>query len=314
MIALPLARYRLEFTVETPLSLPAYAGSTLRGAFGGALRATACITKQKTCESCPLLRSCPYAVIFETPPPADGHALQKFTQVPHPYVIEPPDWGEKMYAPGEPLAFHLVLAGRALDQLPLVLWAFAKAFKRGVGKGDGTARLSSVTHIGEIETVVLENMESTLAEHPHTVLPEPIFSNDTLTLTINTPLRLQKNGHPIDANTLTARDLLMALVRRIALIHEFHGAGALPLNFTELAQQAEAIASEKELRWRDWTRYSSRQNQKMALGGVVGKWTLTGDLAPFMPFLHLGQWLHAGKEATFGMGAYRLKTQLDTAS
>lgn len=308
LLVLPLARYRLEFDIETPLVLPAYAGSTLRGAFGGALRATACITKQKTCDACPLLRSCPYALIFETPPPVGGHALQKFTQVPHPYVIEPPCWGEKTYAPGETLTFHLVLAGRALNQLPLVLWALVKSFKRGVGKGDGTARLIRVIHVGETETVVLDDPESTLVEHSPIVPSAPTFPNDALTLFVDTPLRLQKNGHPMDADTLTARDLLMALVRRIALIHEFHGAGALPLNFTELAQQAQTITGEKELRWRDWTRYSSRQQQKMTLGGVVGKWTLTGNLTPFLPFLYLGQWLHVGKEATFGMGGYRLET------
>lgn len=45
---LSVARYRLDFTVETPLTLPAFAGSTLRDAFGGALRPNACMTKAKT--------------------------------------------------------------------------------------------------------------------------------------------------------------------------------------------------------------------------------------------------------------------------
>lgn len=27
----------------------------------------------------------------------------------------------------------------------------------------------------------------------------------------------------------------------------------------------------------------------MSIGGVVGEWRLTGDLAPFVPFLRLGQ-------------------------
>ncbi len=39
------------------------------------------------------------------------------------------------------------------------------------------------------------------------------------------------------------------------------------------------------------------------LRGVVGTWKLGGDLAPF---LHLGQWLHVGKEATSGLGGYSL--------
>ena len=140
----------------------------------------------------------------------------------------------------------------------------------------------------------------------HAVPPAPTFG-ESATLAIDTPLRLQKNGRPIDGLQLVARDLLMALVRRIALIHEFHGAGPLALDFTDLADRAERIGSAKDLRWRDWTRYSSRQNQKMVLGGVVGRWTLTGDLAPFAPFLHLGQWLHVGKEATFGLGGYKLQ-------
>lgn len=308
MLNLPLARYRLDFTVATPLHLPAYAGSTLRGAFGGALRATSCMTKQKTCDGCPLLQTCPYAIVFETRPPADGHSLQKFTQVPHPYVIEPPQWGERDYAPGEPLSFHLVLAGRAIDQLPLILWAFVKGFARGVGKGDGTARLSRVAHVaGREENVILDGPESSIVDHATAVPPAPTFQGGAITLRLEPPLRLQRNGHPIDGRQLTPRDLLTALVRRVALITEFHGAGPLPLDFTALAKAAEGIGGEKDLRWQDWTRYSSRQQQKMALGGVVGTWTLRGELEPFLPFLHLGQWLHVGKEATFGLGGYTME-------
>jgi hypothetical protein len=304
---LRLARYRLDFEVETPLTLPAYAGSTLRGAFGAALRATACMTKAKVCDGCPLLATCPYAVVFEPRPPTAAHPLQDFNQIPRAYVIEPPQWGEKTYAPGETLSFHLVLAGRVVEQLPLILWAFHKAFQRGVGRGDGTASLAQVWHVvDDSPRLILDGPGGTLAEHDVALPPAPTFHEDTVTLTINTPLRLQRNGRPIDARALTARDLLVALVRRTALIHEFHGAGPLPLDFAALTKRAEAIESDKDLRWRDWQRYSNRQQQKIALGGVVGRWKLSGDLAPFLPFLHLGQWLHVGKEATFGMGGYRI--------
>ena len=33
---------------------------------------------------------------------------------------------------------------------------------------------------------------------------------------------------------------------------------------------------------------------------------LEGDLAPLLPWLRLGQWLHVGKNATMGMGHYAL--------
>jgi hypothetical protein len=42
----------------------------------------------------------------------------------------------------------------------------------------------------------------------------------------------------------------------------------------------------------------------MTLGGLVGEWTLKGDLSPFIPYLFLGQWLHVGKNAVFGLGKY----------
>lgn len=304
---LSLARYRLDFTVETPLSLPAFAGSTLRGAFGGALRASACMTKAKVCDGCPLLTSCPYAVVFEPRPPTAGHSLQDFNQIPRAYVIEPPQWGENTYAPSETLSFHLVLAGRVVEQLPLILWAFHKGFQRRLGKGDGTVSLARVWHVtGDETTLILDGPGGHIAAHEATVPPAPTFAGDAVTLHFDAPLRLQTNGRRATAEEFTPRKLLNTLIRRIALIHEFHGPGQLALDFKALAALADALGSEKQLHWRDWTRYSSRQRQKMDLGGVIGSWKLTGDLAPFLPFLHLGQWLHVGKEAAFGLGGYRL--------
>ena len=45
----------------------------------------------------------------------------------------------------------------------------------------------------------------------------------------------------------------------------------------------------------------------MQLGGLLGSVQLQGDLAPFGELLHLGQWLHIGKNATMGLGGYRLE-------
>jgi hypothetical protein len=78
---------------------------------------------------------------------------------------------------------------------------------------------------------------------------------------------------------------------------------------------AETLRDDRtQLRWKDWTRYSSRQKQEMTLGGVMGRWLLRGELAPLWPWLYLGQWLHLGKNATMGMGAYTLEPALAPAS
>lgn len=302
----PLARYRFTFEAETPLHLPDYAGSTLRGAFGNALRRITCMTRERECKPCALYRTCPYPQIFETPPP-ESHALQKFSQIPNPYLIEPPPWGGRTYLPGELLQFNLVLIGRARHQHPFIVLAWQRAFKHGIGKGDGTAKLALIEHITPQQAIPIYSRDNPAIGEHETMLPLPTFDEtSTVTLQIETPLRLQDNGKPLGTEALKPRDLLIGLVRRTALISEFHTDVALTPDFAGLAKQAESIAGTKELKWQDWTRYSNRQQQKMTLGGVIGRWQLHGNLAPFLPYLYWGQWLHAGKNATFGLGKYRL--------
>lgn len=313
MTAFPLARYRLEWQASTPIRLPDYAGSMLRGAFGHALRKLACMTKQKECAGCPLLSNCPYPAIFAPAPPA-VHALQKFSQIPVPYIIEPPDWGARQVGAGKAFAFHLVLIGRALRELPLTVLAWRRAFARGVGAGDGTAELVRVVHCGDDGEAEIHRPDNgTIAPHAQNIaLNNDETAPNELTLRFITPLRLQKNGHALPPEKLDARTLLMALVRRANLLAEFHADGALVEDFASLLAASGNIQDSKHLVWRDWTRFSSRQQQKMALGGVVGDWTLSGPLAPFIPFLHLGEWLHVGKEAAFGLGRYTLGTREKT--
>jgi len=305
----PLARYRFEFQVTRPIRLPDYAGSMLRGAFGHALRQLACMTRQKECADCPLISTCPYPAIFAPPPPAT-HTLQKFSQIPVPYVIEPPAWGARQLGEGDSLVFHFVLIGRALKELPLVILAWRRAFARGVGTGDGTAELVRVDHSSEAgvngDTEIHRPDTGALIPHAQEIRLHTDRDTDTtrISLEFTTPLRLQRNGHALPPEKLDARTLLMALARRANLLAEFHAHGPLIDDFSALTKACDGIRDTRQLVWRDWTRYSSRQHQAMALGGVVGTWTLEGDLAPFAPYLHLGKWLHVGKEAAFGLGAY----------
>ncbi|MBF0155436.1 MAG: CRISPR system precrRNA processing endoribonuclease RAMP protein Cas6 [Magnetococcales bacterium] len=305
--SLPLARYRLEWRVETALRLPEYAGSALRGVFGAALRGVACFTRERTCEGCGLLRTCPYSLIFETPAPLVVEGEKSFAVAPNPYIIEPPAWGARDYLVGEALVFHLVLAGRALAQLPLLILAWQRALARGVGPGDGRADLSRVVLERENgEEMVFSAEEGVLHDHETLCVVPPWPGGESLALDLLTPTRIQRDGSPLGPGRLTPRDLLVGLMRRVGQIAQIHVGTPLEVDYVELAHRAGAIACHGNLSWRDWTRRSGRQQQTMALGGVVGQWTLTGDLQSFWPFVYLGQWLHVGKNATFGLGGYSL--------
>ncbi len=310
-LPLDLARFRLDYTVATPLHLHYYAGSQLRGAFGMALKRTVCVTRLKDCRECPLYRSCAYPEIFETPAPA-AHRLQKFTQAPHPYVIEPPPLGARDYRSGETLSFGLVVMGRALRHLPYFIHAWQRALEERPGVGGGAARLTGVSYLppeGPAQPVY----DGQTLTRPGFQPPAAPDLGDAVRLRFDTPLRLQQGGG-VRGHAMTARDLLMGLARRYWLLAEFHQGVAPPAGFAGLAARAETLRLEGELLWRDWRRYSSRQQQTMILGGVIGAVSLRGDLAPFAGLLAAGQWTHLGKNASFGLGRYRLEPASLTAA
>lgn len=297
----PLCRYRLFFHVTAPFALPEYAGSALRGAFGRALRKISCMTKQADCHGCWLYQTCPYTNIFETPAPND-HPLQKFSQVPNAYVIEPLEWGEQYYERGDTFAFDLVLFGRTLGQLPLILFAFKRALEFNLA--GGKAMLADFAKIAENQTALSLFQQEKIREHSQ-ILPVPSDLPSSLKLEFITPLRIQENGKPLREQEINKTRLFITLAKRISLLAEFH-AQPLDLDFEQLIAEIEPIQENKQLQWQDWTRYSSRQKQTMKLGGVVGHWQLDNISENWAKLLYLGQWLHCGKNATFGLGKYRI--------
>lgn len=301
--ALPLLRLHLTVRAEGPLQLPPYAGSMLRGAFGHALLALSPLPHADG-QPCALHASCPYCQLFAAPP-LPGHSLQKFSHMPQPYVIEPPTGGAQRLQAGQTFGLGLVLIGKAIGLLPAVLQAWQRALRTGLGRDHTPCTLIDVHHENGIQR--LSDKREQLSNLSTTLPPAPALGTQA-TLHFHTPLRLQVQGKPVRAAQLTARDLLVALARRSQLLHDVHlGAAAPQHDFAALSTQAAAITLQGEgLRWFDWGRYSQRQQQEMQLGGLLGSVHLQGALAPFAELLHLGQWLHIGKNASFGLGGYRL--------
>jgi hypothetical protein len=337
MTPLPIARYRLTARVLRPLTLPDYAGSLLRGQFGAALRDVACMTRQATCQNCPLISTCTYTRIFEAPAPPKGqHALQDFSKIPNPYIVEPPTPGpgERTLDANDDFEFHLVLIGCAIEQLALLIFAMQRALARGLTRSRVPVDLLQVDWMDEhhhpypiwsIDKPILQEHNATLPwpDGLHFATESEATNTDSssargqkaseISLHIHTPIRLQHQGRPLGIGQLHPKTLMAAIARRTALLMEFHAGqtdwGAAARHITHVSER---LTDTRELHWFDWTRYSSRQQQEMTLGGVLGRWTLHGDedtLSQIQPWLWLGQWLHVGKNATMGLGGYRLHAQ-----
>lgn len=305
---LPIAKYRLEFNVQQPISLPEYAGSTLRGIFGHALRHLACVTRAKDCVGCMLAINCAYPLVFQPQKMESGSI--KLATPPALYIIEPPECGSTHYETGDLLTFHFILLGNGCKHFPLMMLAWQHAFAQGVGMNDGTAKLNKVYHITPDTIIPIYELGGVIQPHSQRIQPVQTPPPERVSLRFNTPLRLQENGHALAPDRITARALLMALVRRTSLLVE--QATGSPMftvkEFLELAHAAGSILIiDQNLTWRDWTRHSNKQKKNMTLGGCIGSIQLQGDLQLFWLVLQLGQWLHVGKETVFGLGHYQLK-------
>ncbi len=186
---LNLSRYQLRLKARRAVVLPRFLGSTLRGAFGHALKEAVCVVRHRDCERCMLAERCIYPYLFETPaPPIDLMRGQK--GAPHPFILMPPlsESSDGTYrkteplprqfkrtecvrsgkplrlvksapitcsnsgwnlSPGDELVFDLLLVGRAVEYMPYVIYAVSEMAKRGLGANRVPFDLSQVAVVDE---------------------------------------------------------------------------------------------------------------------------------------------------------------------
>lgn len=330
---------KLDFKLEAidDISLPPYKGAALRGGFGSAFRRVVCALRRNDCDGCMLKAQCVYAYIFETAPPKNTGIMGagSYARVPHPFIIEPPLEGERVFRPGETISFGLVLVGKAVEYLPYFIYAFEELGRSGLGKGRGKFRLSRAEECGaavyssdekrlscgavrELRVMGQEPPQSPFNKGGGTSLP-PVGTPSLLkrgpggvpstggaTLRFLTPLRIISDDSP--AAELPFHLLIRTLLRRVGLLYHFHCGGSEPTwdHLALIEKSMDVSVAHNGLRWWDWERYSTRQHARIKMGGVVGEITYRGEMAPFMPLLAAGEVLHVGKGTSMGLGKYQL--------
>ena len=85
-----ISTHRLDLRALETSDLPVFLGSTLRGAFGHALKEAVCVMEHRDCAHCLVAERCLYPYLFETPPPPGLSLLSGQQQAPRPFVLAPP--------------------------------------------------------------------------------------------------------------------------------------------------------------------------------------------------------------------------------
>ncbi len=302
---LPVYQYQLQFAVDGPIKLPVFPGSAWRGAFGHALKKTVCVVRDTPCNDCMLKTSCAYSYIFETPPPENAEKMRKYNAAPHPFVFQFPIQQDKK---SNSYQLNMMVYGHGQRFFPYITHAMRKAGQDGLGSRRQIFELESIKQIttDNKEHIVYQNgkLHTQLTDFTPAIPSIP----GTININIHTPIRIKQQGHNLNTENFNFAAFFGNLLRRISMLTYFHTDEPLETDFADLTQRARQINfTDKNLQWYDWKRYSSRQKTEMNMGGVIGTLQLESEgMEDFWPYLWLGQWTHAGKATSMGLGHYTI--------
>jgi len=310
-----ITRITTTMQATQTVAWPHFAGSTLRGAFGRALRQATCITGQDKCTGCLLRNSCAYGVVFDPAAPAQPLHPSFRDGLPR-YVVQPHSMGASTIASGKTQSFDLLLLPGTQAHHGLIEHTLRNAVEKELFK-PGLFKLLH-TQVSQIPVPILAASETTSdSAAPVRPAPSQVMRQATSQITLHwqTPLRLQHKGKPIfKPQGLDAPTLVRALLRRQLQWCQISGQTA-PDPQTHLEAAHACKTDTRVMAWHDLQRFSSTQNEKLPLGGLVGKTTLMGPqnaLKTLLPLLQLAEQLHIGKETVMGLGRYQLRADENT--
>jgi hypothetical protein len=156
-----------------------------------------------------------------------------------------------------------------------------------------------------IRTTNLIIIAEDISGYAATLCPAP--GPQRLSLDFLTPARLKHKGRWVHEGP-PFHVLVKTLLGRVSSLSYFHCGQRLEVDFRGLIDRAAegACILDRSTGWQDWSRFSGRQQQRVEMGGLVGRVTYEGDLSDYLPLLALGELVHVGKGTVFGNGQYTI--------
>ena len=317
---LSLLHFRFNLEPKVPLHMPAYnKGNVIRGGFGSTFRRIVCHATCREPETCELRNVCPYTTVFHPFVPEGSEKISKNRDIPRPFIIKAPLETKETYLPGERLSFDVVLVGKVKEYLPYFIVTFKELSQAGLGRARTPLDLVAVESVGTNgDMTPVYGRETNLVQPPRESLSwESIIQGNghkdgfdnvqRLILRFLTPTMLKADG--LQARRPAFGPIAKRLRDRINALAYFYCGNGLDIDFKAFGDDADKIATVADsTRWVESSRYSRRRELTHDLSGFVGEVSFEGDLAPFIPYLKLGEYVHVGKNAVFGNGWYRIES------
>lgn len=274
--------------------------------FRHAFQSLACRSGRQACRDCHRCSSCPYHAVFGQELSVDAAALRRFQKPPLPFVFDFPAAADHAHG-SEQLECGLILVGSAIRHLQ----DFIGALQAVIRSHDITAEcgavaisgLASIDQAGNAFQIPLTSGQAVVHELAvldlHGILDMRPLSDSRVSLRFLTPWRLMRQGHLV--REFRADTFLRALMRRVSSLMYYYCGWEMEADFKVCSDMAGMIAlSAPEFG------FCGGDGGAWGQAGITGSGVLLGDVTELLPFLLLGELLHLGKGASFGMGRFEL--------
>ncbi len=303
---LPIAEYKFTYQVQESFTLPACSGTLWHGIFGRALKELVCVTHMDQCDACMFLYQCDYPYLFRGPRPPDSEIMRNYSTIPLPHIFRFDTMSEQSLATDDHFTISMVLVGSANEKLAVIIRAMYAAGINGLGKKRSQCKLIDVSQIGPQQQAIQLMDEGQITNNALPLIPDIPNTPKQLQLKFLTPYKPSgKTKEP----QLDIDRFIMAVVRRISLLQYFYTGKQLEADFRQLKESSTSLSIiNPELQWQSYQRYSASHGKTIDTSGWLGNCELNlDDNDCLWPYLYLGQYLGAGKNASMGFGRYSIK-------
>jgi len=254
-----------------------FIGFMLRGALGYSLKKVTCINPSFVCDKCFAATNCLYYSFYEE------------KNVYHKFRFEFPPKSDL-------LEFSLYLYENELEKLPYLISAIYKMLhENGLGK----ERIKPKEFFFYVNDKMIYDGKNFQVPKNYVNRFNVEEYHKDMVLNLQSPLRLKKDNRLVGVKEFAIDSLLNSIYQRYL---QLTGKQSSKLCFIPNYE-----IDNIDLRWKQLTRYSSRQKTLMKMDGLIGKIVLKNVDKESYKLLKLGEIIGAGKQTVMGLGKIEVK-------
>jgi hypothetical protein len=302
--------FEIIFVAREEIILPASnKGRVFRGTLGRSLKRHACPSINGVCSACHYM-GCLYHDFFCTTGDPLSEKLSGNRNLQRPFVIRAPLDEKVRYIPGDEIMLQMILFGKSVSVLPFLIAALRDMAGKGFGSRRGRCILERVTQSNPVSGMRhgIVQGDGPISFRDDLFIATGDFPPDGarhITMRFRTPMILKDGGEYVSVPTFGA--IVRRLRDRYSSLSWFYEGVEPQIDFKNYARDAERVRTVRaDIRYQRASRRNSC-NAYQDMSGFVGTIEFEGPVAPYLPHLLFGQYMHLGKATAFGYGWYEME-------